>query len=480
MKIKFAVVNRKPLSCLSFFIGAIITAGIFLCGAGADAATPDQVSGLIFWLKADAGVTQAEGKVSAWADQSLSKNNAAQAAPAQPTYVAEGLNGKPVIRFTGAPATICFNQVKAQTVFVVYKDNGTTDDFGDILGDHLKTANFHGDGASSGKLFSSTYAAPNVLGAQGFVDGVATSPAAMTVTPSFHIYTLVLSSPALFSNLANNQDQGNRFRKGDYAEVIAFSGALKNDDRHAVEAYLAGKYAIAMEKNARLLSVYADGDSVTSYPNNYTVSYKTDIPCVVVNVAVSGQSQAAMLSRLPTSILTHNPDIITLSTFLNDMSTEPDVLDSNIISYVNQVLAHKNPATGLPPQLILMTDNLSGQNLSAPWPRPYEKQVETANRVIATYNKFADNPNIQIVNNFASFDALGGAGNPDSEALFSKLLADKVHPNAAGYDIFHANIKAPLSAAARRVLSTADSNTEVSSAKPVPATHTSDKTDPKK
>ena len=240
--------EMKIQNCKQMLCAFLTVAGILLGGISAKAAdtTPDKVTGLVFWLKADAGVTQAEGKVSAWADQSLSKNNAAQAAPAsQPTYVAEGLNGKPVVRFTGAPVTICFNQVKAQTVFVVYKDNGTTDDFGDILGDHLKTANFHGDGASSGKLFSSTYAAPNVLGAQGFVDGVATSPAAMTVIPSFHIYTLVLSSPALFSNLANNQDQGNRFRKGDYAEVIAFSGALNDADRSVIEAYLAGKYAIS-------------------------------------------------------------------------------------------------------------------------------------------------------------------------------------------------------------------------------------------
>ena len=207
--------------------------------------------------------------------------------------------------------------------------------------------------------------------------------------------------------------------------------------------------------NGKKLSVYADGDSVTIYPNNYTGFYQNDIPCAVTNVAVSGQSLAAMLSRLQTYILANNPDIITISTFLNDMKAEPSVLESNLVSYVSQVLAHRNPATGLPPQLILMTDNLSGQNLSTPWPRPYAVQVEAANRVMAVFQRFEKNPNVQIVNNFASFDALGGPGNPDSEALFATLLSDKVHPNVAGYAIFHANLKKPLAAAASRVISSA-------------------------
>jgi hypothetical protein len=79
------------------------------------------------------------------------------------------------------------------------------------------------------------------------------------------------------------------------------------------------------------------------------------------------------------------------------MGTAPAVLNSNIVRYASQVLAHQNPTTGLPPQLILMTDNLSGLNLEPPWPRPYALQVDTANRVMAAFTLFAGNPNVHIV-----------------------------------------------------------------------------------
>jgi len=458
---------------LALLLGSLGTTCIL-----AQATNMDSIPGLVFWLRADAGITQSGGVVSVWADQSTNANNAIQATSAsRPTYIAAGLNGNPVIRFTGAPVKMGFNVVTAQTVFVVYKDNGTTDDYGDILGDHLGRASFHGDQVSSGKLISGTWASPDVRNGAGLMDGAVTNPLAMPVIQSFHIFGFIPLASVYFSNIANNQDQGDRFRKGDYAEVIAFSGALSNNDRWTVEDYLSAKYAIPVTKSvlSRKVLVYADGDSVTAYGGNYTGFYPVDIPCTVVNVAVSGQSQASMLARLPSYILANKPDIVTISTFLNDMSTAPDVLASNIASYVNQVLATSNAVTGLPPQLILMTDNLSGQNLSTAYPRPYTQQVDTVTRVLAAFNKYAGNPNVHVVNNFVSFDALGGHGNPDTPALFATLLSDMVHPNAAGYDIFHANLKPALTSTAYRVLSPPVTNGVSCSASPPAGSYNSDR-----
>ena len=60
------------------------------------------VSGAVLWLAADSGVTtDKDGGVTALADKTgnfvLTANNADQ----EPTFVATGLNGKPVLRFNG-------------------------------------------------------------------------------------------------------------------------------------------------------------------------------------------------------------------------------------------------------------------------------------------------------------------------------------------------------------------------------------------
>ncbi len=209
-----------------------------------------------------------------------------------------------------------------------------------------------------------------------------------------------------------------------------------------------------------IIKIYADGDSVTAYPDNYTGFYASDImaaiPNVTVNlsnVAVSGQSQAAMLADMQAQILAHNPDILTLSTYLNDIGTAATTLTANIHAYIDNALAHVNPNTGLPPQLLLMTDNLAGQTLTEPWARPIAIQESTHAVVLAAYKDYAGNPNIHIIDHYADFYSLG----VDTPGLFSKLLVDQVHPNAAGYAIFHANITAPLLEAAARVVAGAHS-----------------------
>lgn len=458
------------------------------------AATPDQITGLNFWLKADAGITQSVNKVSTWADQSTSANNATQVTGAkQPTYITSDLNGKPVVQFTGDPVTMGFNSVvNAQTVFVVYKDNGTTNDYADILGTHLgATAYFSGDTAMSGNLLSSAYAGSNVIGGQAYTDGANTSPASIKVSTSYHIYSFVPTSPVTFQTIANNQDQTARFRKGNYAEIISFSGVLSNTNRQDIEGYLSQKYNLSVTKGAPVVPIKAcaDGDSVTAYANNYVNGspggyYQSDIQSVlntsatVTNVAVSGQSLNQMYSDINSTNTTlsckpQNPDIWTVMTSLNDIgyytggTTTQTQLKNDIIGYVNTALAMKN-ASGLPPQVILMTDNLSGQNLSTAYARPWLDQYNTAHFVLNVYNLFANNPNVHIVDNFTPFYNLG----VDTTQLYNTLLSDMVHPNqATGYAMFHNGFQASLVAATNRIVNSTLVDGTVSSASPATGTY---------
>ena len=62
--------------------------------------TPNSLDSLVLWLKADAGITKSENRVSAWADQSSASTDMTQGtASKQPLYVASQINSLPIIRF---------------------------------------------------------------------------------------------------------------------------------------------------------------------------------------------------------------------------------------------------------------------------------------------------------------------------------------------------------------------------------------------
>jgi hypothetical protein len=70
-------------------------------GAGGTSSVPTQ--GLYLWLRADAGVTESNGAVSSWADQSGNGNDGTQAfASSRPVLAANSLNGLPALSFDGA------------------------------------------------------------------------------------------------------------------------------------------------------------------------------------------------------------------------------------------------------------------------------------------------------------------------------------------------------------------------------------------
>lgn len=56
---------------------------------------------LRLWLRADKGVTETAGAVSAWADQAGFNNTAQTVAARQPTVIPNAINGKPALRFDG-------------------------------------------------------------------------------------------------------------------------------------------------------------------------------------------------------------------------------------------------------------------------------------------------------------------------------------------------------------------------------------------
>lgn len=60
---------------------------------------PAPTPGMWLWLRADAGVTETLGVVSAWADQSGNGRDVTAAPGSQPGYIASAINGLPAIEF---------------------------------------------------------------------------------------------------------------------------------------------------------------------------------------------------------------------------------------------------------------------------------------------------------------------------------------------------------------------------------------------
>lgn len=98
--------------------------------------TPDKVSGLKLWLKADAGITKdGSNLVSAWADQSGQGNNFSQSTGgAKPLYTASAQNGLPAIVFDGSSdyMTSAAFTLGPWTCFAVCSNNWATPAYGGL------------------------------------------------------------------------------------------------------------------------------------------------------------------------------------------------------------------------------------------------------------------------------------------------------------------------------------------------------------
>ncbi|MBN1672642.1 MAG: FecR domain-containing protein [Kiritimatiellae bacterium] len=108
---KARLTNRKDGKSVLLGDGqtAVVSATIAVSGRSAFGkepllpADPASIQGLALWLKADAWATYRDGQpVQTWPDRSGNGLDAVQPVPAkQPLYVANALNGRPILRFDG-------------------------------------------------------------------------------------------------------------------------------------------------------------------------------------------------------------------------------------------------------------------------------------------------------------------------------------------------------------------------------------------
>ncbi len=243
---------------------------------------PSQLSGLVLWLDAAKGVTQNNNNVSAWADQTSHKNDASGGQgnqSHQPTVVAKGINGLPVIRFTPP-------QNYQQHQYLTIADNndkslqwGTGDFAVALVGSYTNPATGQGAG-STYFYFRATYNSQTTLGLFGNTTGggavaaVGGTVGNVTVTSASttnndgkpHRWAIRRNGTALEVWVDGAKDTSNNaaadvtlanaivfigsrgfqggYLQGDIAEELAVKGTLSDNDMTAIDTYLKTKYGL--------------------------------------------------------------------------------------------------------------------------------------------------------------------------------------------------------------------------------------------
>lgn len=220
------------------------------------AVSPSDIAGMLLWLKADAGITKdGSNLVGTWADQSGNSNNAVMAtAGAKPLWVDAVKNSLPAIRFDGTDDYMDLSATitTARTVFIVVNHDATHPFAAPVLGDTSNTNNpglgrphFHGDTTvGANYMMDSNYGYNDLMDGSGYVNGVATSPALMTKSTTFKVYSFVTLGNVIFNRITRDAGFASRVWKGDYLEIIAYNSALSNTDRQSVENHLISKWGL--------------------------------------------------------------------------------------------------------------------------------------------------------------------------------------------------------------------------------------------
>jgi len=213
--------------------------------------------GASFWLRADTGVTYNSTVVSEWFDQSGSPKSAYQTIPInEPTYVPNGLNKLPVIRFDGK-----YQYLDCAPIYPVAKDY--TISIVAKINDFSQTNNLVSGYGHAIFLGGNYY--PIVLNDTTQPWKMATSQIPMPINQAAIITVLfkqATQTASIYINgefagsgiVGTNHDkqmfigafqEGNSLLSGDLAEIVLYPSALTDTTRKQVESYLFNKYAIS-------------------------------------------------------------------------------------------------------------------------------------------------------------------------------------------------------------------------------------------
>jgi hypothetical protein len=246
---------------------ALVTGGT---GPGGFESTTS-ASGVLYWLKADVGITLNGSSVAAWGDQSSQHNDFTQSDTIrQPTYVASGINGLPAVQFTipGSPTytntqkLMLVKSTQPQTAVIVNTTTGGSGIWGLTNPDNVTISDvgIRGGWAYPGNGNDFTNPAGSTLKVNG--GNTSTRPSG---TP--HIVAANRSSSTTFSPATGLGDyfvydssQLPRAWAGSIGEVVVYNRALNSAEQTVLENSLSAKYGITLDTANGAVDYYA-GDT---------------------------------------------------------------------------------------------------------------------------------------------------------------------------------------------------------------------------
>lgn len=215
-------------------------------------------SGLQIWLRADRGVTKdSANRIATWADQSGNNRNATQSSTnVKPTLDANGLNGRPVVRFDGGDSFNLPNflgSMTAATVFVVPRVaiNASSENGLWRLGSSaaFEITNYPGytDHTVIRESFGTSDSQYYPIPAQSLYDFHVYSVNATASSWQASINGKVLhwtdTNAVAFTTTPRLGRDINSFFKGDIAEFLIYNRGLTIAEEKSVRQYLNAKYA---------------------------------------------------------------------------------------------------------------------------------------------------------------------------------------------------------------------------------------------
>ncbi len=310
---------------------------------------PVPPTGLVTWLRADAGVTSSGGSVSQWADQSPAGNNAVQATSGdQPTLTTNAMNGEPALTFNGSTSYLSIPdnptlRPSTMTVLAVAsRSGGNGGYYSHLIGKPYYSGSGWTSPYFSYELTDDTNGAPffncSIAGAGHAASSTedVNRNQAYVLAGSYDGTTVslwqsgVLTSTTTVSGVIDNGDATRKdlvigqasvtspreWLNGQIAEVLIYNRALTAAELQQAQTYLAVKY----NAGAPAPTISPNGGS---YASSVSVSFSSVPSPAVIRYTVDGSTPTAS-STLYTGAFTLTQSApVNCAIFLNNIQISP-------------------------------------------------------------------------------------------------------------------------------------------------------------